>query len=160
MVRTKKIPSTNGKNAREIRTQLCYAHRRGVSALGTKFSKNDVVVKIESIRCTGEVFYLTTDDLDFIRNSKPGKYKTTKSWADKVYIRRLKEQGLKTWELVYDGEKYQAVAADKKQAKVSFCHMITDLLWKRDSSRSPRLPYNNYVPKAQKIVEAMKIRQK
>jgi hypothetical protein len=58
-----------------------------VSALGTSFVKGDPVVKLDSFRQTGEVFFLTQNDLRTLLKSRPGKYKTVKSWVQETLRR-------------------------------------------------------------------------
>jgi hypothetical protein len=85
MLRMSEIPASNRKGkTRTIRTQLCYAPRKGASALGTLFSAGDPVVKLESERSTGEVFFLTEKDLRTLLDGRPGKYRTRKSWLARL----------------------------------------------------------------------------
>lgn len=82
MVRVSKIRASNNRlKTRRVRVQRCFAPRRGVSALGSSFVKGDVVVRLDSYRRTGEVFFLTTADLRFLLGARTGKYESVRSWV-------------------------------------------------------------------------------
>ena len=88
---------TKRPNGTIKRIQKCEAVRKGVSSMGTKFRKGDVIVHLSSSRFTGETFVLTQKDLDKVTQAKPGRWYSPKRWGENLHRAWLKTPWGQQW---------------------------------------------------------------
>lgn len=82
---------TKRPNGTIKRVQLTFAPKKGISSMGSKFLKGDVILHLSSSRCTGETFVLTLSEVKKVRRSKPSRWHRPVDWFKEIRAEADKE---------------------------------------------------------------------
>jgi len=75
MIKITKLP-----NGATKRVQKCKAYRKGISSMGSSYSKGDVIIHFSSARNSGEVYTLVEEELQSLVSAPVSKQQAGKPY--------------------------------------------------------------------------------